>query len=55
MPSAIADVVRCLADIRRSTPQAIEALVCANFSRLIAEDPWLADLRSFIGRQRAPK
>lgn len=53
MPVAIRDVVAALADIRRSTPAAIEALVAANFSRLLADDPWLSAVRGFVDRERA--
>jgi TatD DNase family protein len=41
MPTAIKDVVHALAALRQSTPEKIESLVQTNFSRLIANDPWL--------------
>jgi TatD DNase family protein len=45
MPTAIKDVVNALADLRQSTPDHVESLVQANFSRLIADDPWLQKIR----------
>ena len=45
MPAAIKDVVYALADLRQSTPDHVESLVQANFSRLIADDPWLQKIR----------
>ena len=45
MPAAIKDVVNALAKLRQSTPEQIESLVQANFSRLIADDPWLQKIR----------
>ena len=45
MPTAIKDVVNALAELRQSTPEHIESLVQANFSRLIADDPWLQKIR----------
>lgn len=41
MPTAINDVVDALSQLRESTPEKIESLVQTNFSRLIANDPWL--------------
>ena len=41
MPIAIQRVVDAVAALRRSTPSQIEALVQANFYRLIAADPQL--------------
>jgi len=38
MPAAIKDVVGALADLRQTTREAIEALVAANFSRLLEGD-----------------
>jgi hypothetical protein len=45
MPTAIETVVNAIAELRRSTPDRIESLVQANFSRLIADDPWLEKIR----------
>ena len=45
MPTAIKDVVNALAELRQSTPDHVESLVQANFSRLIANDPWLHKIR----------
>jgi len=45
MPAAIKDVVNALAELRQSTPDHVESLVQANFSRLIADDPWLQKIR----------
>jgi TatD DNase family protein len=41
MPTAIKDVVNSLAELRQSTPEQIESLVQRNFTRLIANDPWI--------------
>ena len=51
MPVAIKDIVGALADLRQTTRAAIEALVVANFSRLIADDPWLNDVKAFLRTQ----
>ena len=46
MPTAIKDVVNALAELRQSTfGDHVESLVQANFSRLIADDPWLQKIR----------
>lgn len=45
MPTAIKKVVEALAALRQSTAEKIESLVQANFSRLIANDPWLGEAR----------
>lgn len=50
MPVAIKLVVEALAGLRRSPAGRIEALVQANFSRLIANDPWLQDASVFFKR-----
>jgi TatD DNase family protein len=50
MPAAIKDVVGALAELRRTTREAIEALVVANFSSLIADDPSLSAVRAFLRR-----
>ena len=39
MPTAIKDVVNKVTELRQSTPERIESLVHANFSRMIADDP----------------
>jgi TatD DNase family protein len=41
MPTAIKEVVTALAGLRGSTPEQIETLVQINFTRLIANDPWV--------------
>jgi len=43
MPSAIRTVVEALAGLRRTTPEAIEATVHANFMTLVSDDSWLPD------------
>ena len=45
MPAAIKDVVNALAKLRQTTPEQIKSLIQANFSRLIADDPWLQKIR----------
>lgn len=50
MPAAIRDVVEALAELRGTTRAAIEALVVANFRRLIDADPWLTDVGAFLRR-----
>jgi TatD DNase family protein len=42
MPAAIKAVVNALAELRQSTRDQIESVVQTNFSRLIANDPWIA-------------
>lgn len=54
MPVAIKDVVAALAQIRHTTPETIESLVAANFERLIADDPKLAQARALLGRDQRP-
>jgi Tat protein secretion system quality control protein TatD with DNase activity len=44
MPTAITKVVEAVAELRSSTTDQIESLVEANFSRLIANDPWLGEV-----------
>jgi TatD DNase family protein len=46
MPKAITDVVDKIAELRQSTPERIENLVYANFSRMIEDDPWLYEIRN---------
>jgi len=50
MPVAIRDVVGALAELRRTTREGIEALVVANFSRLIADDARLTNVSAFLRR-----
>lgn len=50
MPVAIKDVIGALAEIRQTTRAAIETLVVTNFSRLLGDDPWLADSSAFLRR-----
>jgi TatD DNase family protein len=45
MPTAIKKVVEALAALRESTPEEIESLVETNFIRLIANDPWLNEVK----------
>jgi len=45
LPTAIKDVVGALAELKNSTPSQIEALVEANFTRLVAGDPWIQDFK----------
>ena len=44
MPVAIKDVVAALAILRQTAQNEIASLVRANFSRLIAHDPWLQEV-----------
>ena len=53
MPKAIVDVVTALAALRHSTPEIIERLVQANFTRLIANDLWLTKYGAVIGSTEA--
>jgi TatD DNase family protein len=46
MPRAIEKVVEAVAALRQSTPEEIESLVQTNFMRLIANDPWLREIKS---------
>jgi TatD DNase family protein len=46
MPNAIEKVVEALAALRQSEPKEIESLVHMNFVRLIADDPWLRQIKS---------
>ena len=48
MPNLIIDVVRKLAELRRSTAQVIIETVQANLMRLISDDPWLSDIRNRV-------
>lgn len=48
MPLVLRQVVRAIADIRRTTPGAIEKTVQENFCRLITGDPWLLAIRRRI-------
>ena len=51
MPRAIESVLGALAELRASTPQRIEQLVYKNFTRLIADDPWLIPARALLSRE----
>lgn len=48
MPTAINDVFNELAELRESTPEEITRLVETNFTRLIANDPWLDKLHGLF-------
>jgi Tat protein secretion system quality control protein TatD with DNase activity len=48
MPAAIKKVVEAVAELRQSTPHQIESLVQANFTRLVAHDPWLRTIRPVV-------
>jgi hypothetical protein len=43
MPTAIKEVVKALGSLRHSTSDEVKSLVQTNFSRLIANDPWLGE------------
>ena len=55
MPTAIKDVVNTVAELRQSTRENIESLVQANFSRLIADDPWLLTFSSTLASESRRK
>ena len=48
MPIAIQEVVDRIAELRRSTPAQITQSVHENFTRLIADDPWLGEMRQLF-------
>lgn len=48
MPIAIQEVVDRIAELRRSTPAQITQSVHENFTRLIADDPWLGEMRQMF-------
>lgn len=48
MPIAIQEVVDRIAELRRSTPAQITQSVHENFRRLIADDPWLGEMRQMF-------
>ncbi len=48
MPSRVGDVVNKLAEMRRSTPDAVEQRVQANFARLIDGDPHMARVAALL-------
>jgi TatD DNase family protein len=50
MPTAIKKVIEEIAELRQTTAERIENLVHANFSRLIADDPWLCEVGTLISR-----
>ena len=54
MPAAIKDVVQSVAELRQSTPEKIDALVQANFARLIAEDPRLLSFSYTLTHESLP-
>jgi Tat protein secretion system quality control protein TatD with DNase activity len=51
IPTAIQNVVNKVAELRQTAPERIESLVQTNFSRLIANDPWVSGdkRRLFLG------
>jgi TatD DNase family protein len=51
MPTVIKKVVEALAELRQSTPERIEDLVYANFTRMIEDDLWLHEIRSQFFRE----
>ncbi|MEK6601110.1 MAG: TatD family hydrolase [Candidatus Binatota bacterium] len=48
LPVVIEKVVQVIAALRQSTTEAIERTVYENFTRLIEDDPWLADVRARV-------
>jgi TatD DNase family protein len=48
MPGDIARVVKAIAGVRDSSPESIARAVHENFSKLIAHDPWLQDVRAIV-------
>jgi TatD DNase family protein len=50
MPTAIKKVIEAVTKLRQSTPEKIEKLVNANFSRMIEDDPRLAEIKSRLLR-----
>jgi len=48
MPREIKKVVQAIAALRQTTAEAIEKTVYDNFTRLIDDDPWLADVRDRV-------
>lgn len=48
MPTAIKDVVNALAALRNSTFAEISRLIHSNFTRLIADDPWLQEIHQSL-------
>ena len=47
-PLLIRDVVQKLAELRKTTDQAMIETVESNFTRLIHDDPWLLDIRNRV-------
>jgi TatD DNase family protein len=45
MPNAIEKVIEAVVELRQSTREEIESLVQTNFVRLIANDPWLREIK----------
>ena len=52
MPMAIQDVVEMLSRLRQSTPERIGQLIHENFTRLLANDPWLRGVGDILSRPR---
>lgn len=48
MPRLVIDVVRALAELRRTDEETLAAQVCANLARLVGDDPRLATLQSLL-------
>lgn len=48
MPTAVKDVLDALAKLRQTAQDKIASLVQANFSRLVANDPWLQEIRRLL-------
>jgi len=52
MPMAIQDVVEMLSRLRQSTSERIGQLIHENFTRLLANDPWLRGVGDILSRPR---
>ncbi len=50
-PDIIADVVAAMARLKGLTPEKMEALIQANFLRLLGEDPRLAGIRALLEKE----
>ncbi len=50
-PDVIADVVAAVARLKGLTPEKMEALIQANFLRLLGEDPRLAGIRALLEKE----
>jgi hypothetical protein len=42
MPLYLCEGIQALAEVKNTTPEAIEAAVLRNFWRLTGDDPWMA-------------